>query len=157
VLFRQLIDDRTAPAPELVVPSGPVIILTATDERCDALVVAGPDAEIRHIPLPGVTEELVMAQANRLLTGPAADRTPSYIELQRLRAGALEVLTDLHVGAPEHLDSGPLSVHRRRRPVRISRPALGEVQHGNLSTVPQPTPLQLHLLELLDINLLEWC
>ncbi|MEV0217848.1 IS1634 family transposase, partial [Micromonospora sp. NPDC050695] len=28
---------------------------------------------------------------------------------------------------------------------------------GNPHTIPQPTPLQLHLLELLDIDPLEWC
>ncbi|MFC8849018.1 MULTISPECIES: hypothetical protein [unclassified Micromonospora] len=28
---------------------------------------------------------------------------------------------------------------------------------GNLHTIPQPTPLQLELLDLLDVNPLEWC
>ena len=28
---------------------------------------------------------------------------------------------------------------------------------GNLHTIPQPTPLQLEILDLLDVNPLEWC
>jgi tetratricopeptide (TPR) repeat protein len=77
-------------------PGGrPVVILNAAPTRCDAIVLTGDSADpVWHVDLPGVTEELVMTQANRLLelTGPAADPAPSFAAYRRLRQDALGIL-----------------------------------------------------------------
>jgi tetratricopeptide (TPR) repeat protein len=75
---------------------GPVIMLTASQYRSDALILtADPDLPVLVVPLPQVTENDVTQRAERLLTGrlPGSVPVTSYAQAKRRMADLVDLLS----------------------------------------------------------------
>lgn len=72
---------------------GPVIIVTLDDKRCDALILApSQGSPVRHVPLPELTPESVIEQANRFLAARNDALRASPADRRKARSVLHEIL-----------------------------------------------------------------
>ncbi|WP_243726176.1 CHAT domain-containing protein [Actinomadura rubrisoli] len=77
-------------------------MVTTDRHRCDALIVtADPDRPVRHVPLPGLTQDAVYEQGDRLLAARRASASLDASELRRAESVLHDVLGWLWDAAAE--------------------------------------------------------